>query len=309
MKEIGTIPGYTSSEPIRDENSGVYVITNTHTPDTITITGEKVWNNANDPTKPESVTIHLLANDTEVSGKSINVTKDTKMVDDKAWTWKWEGLPKYANGREITYTVSENTLDDYTLSVQRTPAANGKSISFVLTNTYDPGMITVRVQKVWEDNNNQDGIRPTTVEVKLIADGNTANPVATATLPQNGAWRARFNVPEYRDIDNKIKYVYTVEETATSVLTGVDGAGTYTKTVTGDVENGFVITNIHTPVKINITGTKTWVGDENAPEGTRPDHITLELLADGSRIATTVGEKANDYAWAFNNLNKLAHQD
>ena len=298
VKEIGTITGYTSSEPVQDPDSGVYVITNTHTPETIFITGEKVWDNDDDPTKPESITVHLLANGTEVSGKTITVTKDTKMVDDKAWTWKWEGLPKYANGQEITYTISEDTLEDYTLSVQRTPAADGKSISFVLTNKYEPGMITVRVQKVWEDNNNQDGIRPTTVEVKLIADGNTANPVATATLPQDGAWRARFNVPEYRDIDNKIKYVYTVEETATTVLTGTDGPGTYTQTVTGDVENGFVITNVHTPETVYIHGDKKWVGDDDAPAGTRPESVTFVLKLNNQAIAYTAAS-APDWEWAF----------
>ena len=299
VKEIGTIPGYEISDPVLDPASGVYVITNTHTPETITITGEKVWDNANDPTKPESVTVHLLANGIEVSEKTITVNKDTAQVDDKAWTWKWEDLPKYANGREITYTVSEKTLDDYTLSVRRTPSQDGKSISFVLTNTYDPGMITVRVQKVWEDNNNQDRIRPESVEVKLIADGDTENPVATAILPQEGTWRARFNVPEYRDVENKIKYVYTVQETFTDVLTGVDGAGTYAQNITGDVENGFVITNIHTPETVYIHGDKKWVGDYDAPAGTRPESVTFVLKRNNETIAYTVAHAADNWEWEF----------
>lgn len=304
VKEIGTITGYTSSAPVLDTDSGVYVITNTHTPETITITGEKVWDNDDDPSKPESVTIHLLANGTEVSGMTKTVSAETVEVDGKAWTWKWEGLPKYANGREITYTVSEDTLDDYTLAVQRTPAADGTSISFVLTNTYEPGMITVRVQKVWNDNNDQDGIRPATVEVKLIADGDTDNPVAIDTLPQEGTWRTRFNVPEY---DGTRKIVYTVEETATEVLTGVDGAGTYAQNITGDVENGFVITNIHTPETVYIHGDKKWEGDDDAPAGTRPDAVTLTLLADGTGIAYTVAQEVNNWKWSFPDQPKYAN--
>ena len=296
VKEIGTITGYTSSAPVLDNASGVYVITNTHTPETITITGEKVWDNDDDPSKPESVTIHLLANGTEVSGRTKTVSAETDEVDGKAWTWKWEGLPKYANGREITYTVSEDTLDDYTLAVQRTPAADGTSISFVLTNTYEPGMITVRVQKVWNDNNDQDGIRPATVEVKLIADGDSDNPVATATLPQEGTWRTRFNVPEY---DGTRKIVYTVEETATDVLTGVDGAGTYAQNITGDVENGFVITNIHTPETVYIHGDKKWVGDTNAPAGTRPESVTFVLKRNNETIAYTAASAATNWKWEF----------
>ena len=298
VKEIGTISGYTSSEPILDQNSGVYVITNTHTPDTITITGEKVWDNDDNPTKPTSVTIHLLANGVALSDKTITVTETTAQVDGKAWTWKWEDLPKYANGQEITYTVSEDTLDDYTLTVQRTPAADGKSISFVLTNTYDPGMVTVRVQKVWEDNNNQDGIRPTSVEVKLIADGKTENPVATATLPQEGSWHARFNVPEY---DGTRKIVYTVAETFTDVLTeSTDGPGTYMQgPIAGDVENGFVITNVHTPETVYIHGNKAWEGDENAPAGTRPESVTFVLKRNNETIAYTVAYAADNWEWEF----------
>ena len=274
----------------------MYVITNTHTLETIEITGEKVWDNADDKDKPTSVTIHLFADGVEVPGKAITVTKDTKMVDDKAWTWKWSGLPKYKDkGWEIVYTVSEDTLKDYTLSVVRTPSGDGKSLSFVMTNTYDPNRITIRVQKVWNDNNDQDKIRPASIEVKLIADDGT---VYTRILPEDGTWRTRFNVPESKD---GTPIVYKAAETFTNVLTpGTDGPGTYKQeAITGNAMDGFVITNVHTPETVYIHGDKTWTGDESEPAGTRPESVTFVLSLYGQNIAFTVAEERNGYKWEF----------
>ena len=38
--------------------------------------------------------------------------------------------------------------------------------------------------------------------------------------------------------------------------------------------NGYTVTNTYTPKKIEISGTKNWV-DENDKNGTRPNQITV----------------------------------
>ena len=81
-------------------------------------------------------------------------------------------LPKYADGKEITYTISEDTVDGYT------PAYS----DFNVTNRYTPEQTSVKVTKAWMDNNNQDGIRPESITVKLLANGqDTGKPLSSAT--------------------------------------------------------------------------------------------------------------------------------
>ena len=92
----------------------------------------------------------------------------------------------------------------------------------------------IPVEKVWNDGNNQDGSRPGSVTVKLLADGKeTGNEL---TLNESNDWKGSFTgLPVYED---GTKIVYTVKETA------VPG---YASSISGDAENGFVITNTPEP--------------------------------------------------------------
>ncbi|WP_172987329.1 Cna B-type domain-containing protein, partial [Lactobacillus helveticus] len=68
--------------------------------------------------------------------------------------YRFDNLPAYANGKKITYTVTENAGDGYTSTVART--VDGYNV----TNNHTPATVKVSVTKTWKDNNNQDGIRP-----------------------------------------------------------------------------------------------------------------------------------------------------
>ena len=73
----------------------------------INICGEKTWDDADDQDgkRPASITVNLLADGNKVAEKT--VTKD----DD--WKYEFKDLPKYKNGKEIVYTVTENTVEVY----------------------------------------------------------------------------------------------------------------------------------------------------------------------------------------------------
>ncbi len=77
------------------------------------------------------------------------------------WTWTFENLPKYKDGKLINYTIQEETVPGYT------PSYSGYNV----TNSYTPGKVVIPVTKSWQDNNDQDGLRPQSVTVKLLADG------------------------------------------------------------------------------------------------------------------------------------------
>lgn len=104
-----------------------------------------------------------------------------------------------------------------------------------VTNQYTPGKTSVTVSKSWDDKENQDGKRPQSVTIQLLADGVKVEG-KTLVLNVDNKWEGTFSgLDEYK---NGKKVAYTVEEEA------VEG---YTTTITGDVEHGFQVVNSHTP--------------------------------------------------------------
>lgn len=63
----------------------------------------------------------------------------------------------------------------------------------------------IRVQKVWEDAKNQDGLRPDSLKVALVADGKNA--VKTLDLDANGEWSGLFeDVQRVNEQGSQIEY-------------------------------------------------------------------------------------------------------
>ena len=138
VKEVTDLSGYQSVVSGSDNN---YTITNTHVPEIINLSGTKTWddNNNQDGIRPDSSTVNLLANGTKVASQE--VTADTN------WTYTFLNLAKYANGSAITYAVTEDSVDNYTATI------NGYDI----TNNYTPDKTSLTVTKVWDDSDDQDG--------------------------------------------------------------------------------------------------------------------------------------------------------
>ena len=61
----------------------------------------------------------------------------------------------------------------------------------------------------------------------------------------------------------------------------------YTASVSGNAENGYVITNKYTPDKVNIPVSKSW-DDSNNQDGKRVGEVEVQLYADGSAVAGKV---------------------
>ena len=251
-----------------------YIVTNSHTPETTEVSGSKTWNDNNDQdgARPDSITIHLLANGKEVD--SVTVTAAN------GWSWTFENLPKNENGKAINYTVTETAVEDYSTTV------NGYNV----TNTHTPEQTSVQVTKGWQDANNQDGIRPSSVTVKLLANGKDTG--KTVVLTASNKWTGTFTKLDV--YANGQKIVYTVKEIS------VPG---YTTVVSGNASNGFVVTNSHTPELVEVNGSKTW-NDNNNQDGKRPNAIVIHLLANGKIVDTKVVTEADGWSWTFENLPK-----
>ena len=257
-------------------------VTNTYEPEQIAVRGTKIWNDANnqDGVRPESITVNLLADGVLVD--SVRVTADA----DGNWNYSFTELPKFANGKEIVYTVTENTneIGDYSVAID----------GFTITNSYTPDSTNHTVKKVWDDANNQDGVRPAEINVQLMADGKAQG--TPVTLSAGNDWSYTWDgLQKYRDAGTLIVY--------TAVEVGEVAGYTIGDPVTA---NGITtITNKHNTEKVNVSGSKTWVDADNQ-DGIRPDSITIRLLADGTETGkTATATKANGYTWAFTGLDKF----
>ena len=268
--EAGEEISYTVSEvKVQDYTTKVegMNITNTHTPETTTVSGTKTWNDANDQDglRPETITVNLIANGNKVS--SLKVTKESN------WAYEFTNLPRYENGKEIVYTVTEDTVNNYKTSIG----------GYNITNTHTPATTGISGKKTWNDNNNQDGLRPELITINLLSDGNV---IKTITTTEENNWEYSFNnLPKYRD--GGVEIVYTVtEKTVPGYETSIEG---------------YNITNTHTPGTTEVSGTKTWNDNENQ-DGKRPESITVNLLANGNIIDTKTVTEADGWAYTFANL-------
>ena len=102
--------------------------------------------------------------------------------------------------------------------------------------------VNIIVEKIWDDGNNVDGIRPESVQIQLYADGTASG--SPITLNKDNNWKYTFSgLPRLNDNGSEIKY--TIVE--------LNVPGNYTATVTGDMTKGFVVKNYHKPDEVPPT--------------------------------------------------------
>ena len=115
------------------------------------------------------------------------------------WKHTFTNLPVYEGGTKIEYDVLEISETEGYTSEKTGDATSG----FTITNTHEPEKTEISVTKVWNDNNNQDGLRPTEITVGLIADGTNKESI---TLKEGNQWKHIFkNLPVY-EAGRKIEY-------------------------------------------------------------------------------------------------------
>ncbi|MDE7248588.1 MAG: Cna B-type domain-containing protein, partial [Lachnospiraceae bacterium] len=248
-------------------------VLNTHIPEKTKVEGSKTWeaDENGEEAVPESIIIRLWANGTEVDSKEV--------TEADGWKWSFTNLDKYKDGKEIVYTITEDRVLDYSTEV------NGYDV----INTYTPDYTQISVTKVWDDNDDQDGIRPDSIMVQLY-DGLFKKGEAVE-LNEGNNWSYTWsNLPDSRfglKINYSVKEVGTVDGYEAEVI---DGTTT-------------TITNVHVPETVEVNGEKTW-NDNEDQDGIRPTSIIINLLADGEVIDSVEVTEADDWKWSFTELPK-----
>src|SRR5699024_8984645 len=187
------------------------------------VSGEKVWDEADDQYRPEYVKVQLLANDKEV-GDPIKVSSK----DD--WVYNFNDLDKYdEKGTAITYNVKEvDVPKGYKSTVD----------GYDITNKQETTEVTGT--KTWLDGDGED--RPDSITIELFANGDS---IDTTKVTSKSDWKYEFTeLPKYDKEGEKIKY--TIDEKS------VEG---YDKSIDG--------TDITNTKLTDVTGTKTWKNDDS----------------------------------------------
>lgn len=279
VKEVKVPTHYTAESQEAQFVDGKATITNKRTPETTEVSVKKVWDDAQnqDGLRPSTITVHLLANGEEVQTATLSGEGDT-------WSHSFTDLPVYKNGQKLVYTVTEDTVANYSTTI------DGSTI----TNTYKPGKTSVTVTKKWTDAENQDGLRPKSIKVQLYANDQKSG--KEVELSAANDWTYTFSDLDEKKAGQAIQY--TVKET--EVPEG------YTQTVETTNPGQVVISNTHTPSKTKVQVTKKW-DDANNQDGLRPATITVKLYKDGVATDQTLElSEANQWQGTFENLDEKA---
>ena len=257
-----------------DVNSGFVVTNKFQVPnETMEIEVSKVWDdNGNiQNARPENVTLFLTGNSQEYD---ITLTNENKKQDDESvWQGKIGNLPKYdVNGNEITYT-----LDEKPIASEFYNKTNVDQENKTITNTFAIPKETVQitVNKIWDDNGNIAGKRPQLIELQLI-NKNTKEVVSSQTIQgnvtTNEGWNYTFEAPKYGDTIEEIEYEVIEKELNNEFYKKENS------TVTGDMENGFTITNkfVVPNTTVDIKVRKEYV-DKEEQKDKRPNSVIIVL--------------------------------
>lgn len=241
-------------------------ITNKLVQEKVSVSGKKFWvdDDNNDGKRPSSITVRLLADGVEVQNKTV--------TEDDNWEFTFTDLPKFKGSTEIVYTISEDAVADYSTSIS----------NYDIANTHAPEQIVIPVKKVWVDNNDAQSLRPTSVHVKLFADGEKVDEV---DLNSANSWQYIFTgLSRYR---NGHEIQYTVKEDAvTNYSTAYSGDMTSTITITNTIDG-----------KVSIPVTKKWIGKA-------AESATIHLLADGQEAANVTLNADNNWQYTFTDMPK-----
>lgn len=303
---------------VSSPHSSVITLKN-HSEELTSVTAQAKMNDV----KADSVEVELWCNGSKMSGSQYTQT----LSADNNWTYQWKNLPLYADGKVANYVLRETRIGDvsydpgtntdgfgdYIVTYDKCkyreadsgeyndPASwtddNGKThyskhALLVVNNENEKPeelYVKVKAQVQWNDGNNQDGIRPDLVDVKLL-DANGDAATSSLELNADNEWTANYvDLDKYK---NNKEVSYQITDKSFRV------PDQYTAEITGDMVNGFVIVLSHTPKTETLTGVKKWNDNDNA-KSLRPSQVQVNLLANGEKVDEATATEANGWKFQF----------
>ena len=201
------------------------------------------------------ITLKLMDGTDVVDTKTVDASA-AKDGDPNTWEVEFEARKFDDTGREIVYTVKEETVPGY-----ETKVSGNQKDGFTIANR-DTEKIKIKVDKKWI------GKAASEISISLM-DGSkvVSTKRVNDTFAKAGAvntWAVTFEADKYDENGKEI--AYTVTESA---IAGYDAK------VSGNKKDGFTITNTNTE-KVKIKVDKKWLGKVGS-------QITVALL-DGTKV-------------------------
>ena len=237
-----------------------------------------------------SFTIHKKGeNGQALAGAVFAVTADDSGEQVGTITTDENGVGTITGLIKQAYTVQEiqaptgYVLSEEPIKISKDDFGNDLAISRDVVNQKEK--TSVSGQKTWNDNDDQDGKRPSKITVNLLANGVK---VASKEVKPDaaGTWAYHFdNLDVVDDAGNVIAYTVS-EEPVAGYETTVEGTN---------------ITNNRIPDMTEVVVKKVWDDKENK-DGLRPEKITIRLLADGQEVAVKEITTTDNWQASFTDL-------
>ena len=216
IKQENPVNGYEMASVQESIVDGVKVITLTNRrAEAGEITVVKHWLDGEDTaSRPETLplTLHRGVQNGTTMQEDTSFTQPAQPTPTKAadqWTYTYKNLDLYsADGTLYHYWVSEGAVAGYeAIRPTGTPESD--------LNLYNRKLADITVQKIWQDDNNQAGLRPAELKLQLLRgiDAATMLPVKDGTVTVSGAtgWSHTFaQLPAFDA--NGTRYLYAVAE-------------------------------------------------------------------------------------------------
>ncbi|MGI6217063.1 MAG: BspA family leucine-rich repeat surface protein, partial [Coriobacteriales bacterium] len=163
------------------------------------------------------------------------------------------------------------------------------------------------VTKTWDDSDDNDGIRPSSVTVHLYQNGvdtgkavtldGTADSAGSSLSYESEAWVATFKGLAYRD-SSGTPYHYTFVE---------DVPEGYSQGISYNSDGTISLINKHVPDTVEVSGSKTWA--EDTPD-LRPSSVTVTLMRDGNyyKSKTIRADESGNWNYSFTGLPRYHDQ-
>ena len=204
-----------------------------------------------------------------------------------------DGIAELKNVSKAKYEVQETEAPDgyekdpKTYEILKTDfdTASDSTITLTIKNKkkeVKKKSTSFSVEKNWVLDPNLATNKPDKVTVSVLKNG-VKDENLTVVLSQENGWKASFsNLPKEGADGQEIVYTVSEEE-----LAGFNVA------ISGSDENKFTITN-YNGENVVIPVTKKWKGS-----GAHPDHVNVQLFANGEKVATYTLNEANAWQHSF----------
>lgn len=267
------------------DGSFTYTVRNSRTVEKTQVSVEALWGDTDNAEgfRPDNITVKLMANGEQAGTVTLN--------EDNEWKFTFTGLNKYEDGAEIDYTVEQTQLANYKVPV--ITKTSQTEWAYTVTNSRDYEETNANVTVVWDDSDNEEGFRPTSVIVHL-KKGNEV--IESVELDADNEWTYTWTQLQMYENATAINYTVTEDEVAnytTQITKATDGTFTYT------------VTNRRTVEKTEVNVSMVW-DDNNDNDRKRPSSVTVKLLANGNEANTATLNEDNEWKYTWTELNKYA---